>query len=88
MSYALNVSAEALQGLAAMEPELQERTLDELETLADQAQRLEARGDAPDIVRDFVLKRPGMTAYVFITIVRDEQLQTLQINHIGHYIRH
>jgi hypothetical protein len=84
VSYALRFADKAIVGLQALEPWLQEETLDEIDRLVDAPPTI-LRRRTGSYVLDVVRDRGSNRFYVFVTVFR-ESPQVLQISEIGHHV--
>ena len=87
MSYSLSVAADARAALASLDPWLQEETLDEIERLLHDPQRLTVRHGDVVSVYDFTRVIAGRTHYVFLTIRPNHTAANLELLRLGHFER-
>lgn len=86
MSYALELTSDALQGLQSLDAWLQEEALDELDALAidPSALRIRHQGVA---VHDFIRAKGTLKIYIFITVMLEQSRKTLHVTNIAQFIR-
>jgi hypothetical protein len=87
VSYALEMSDEALGELLEMEMWLQEEALDEIEKVANKPELLRRRGVPAEAVFDFTRQAEEGIHYVFVTLEVDDTARMLKIMTLGHFFK-
>ena len=82
MSYSLELAPEAMANLAALEPWLQEVTLDQIEWATANGEKLLVRGLRPGAVVDLAQDSRGSRYYVFIVVDVDHASRHLKVTKI------
>ena len=87
MSFALQFTERALDGLRKMEAWLQEETLDVIDTLAFNPPTPTNRRLAGAVVCDFIRTHGESQFYVFLTLFPDPPSRVIRISEVGFWTR-
>lgn len=87
MSYVLDISRDAEDGIKQLPFEVQEDTLDLLEWAAANPRKLRRRGTNPNVVCDINVTYEGNLYYVFVTVRPSHSTRTIYVKRVGHLVQ-